>query len=501
MKFSNLLVFLFSTMFINVALSDQVYTENVSVQGSLCVGYDCVNGESFGSDVIRLKENNTRMRFRDISYAGEEAQSFELIANDSANEGDNYFSFEHSLITPLLGDGVTEALDSEGVLRVIGVDEQVYNTNNGALEPSWEYDNSPLLKFQKGVDPLTDYQAALILGKESTAVEGAVSIGNSSLLRQIKHIAEGVNDTDILITALINNYDPISDQKIIVNQVEEEINALTIQITELENWLTLAENLDTDGDGINDYKDTDDDNDGIPDSVERGDFNNDGIPDSQQVVDESVEGFGGGAFSPMYLLFILLLLVRRRTVMKVLAVLSFSFSAQASDDCLELNVSKLEQCFYIGVGVGDSDLLEENESATWKTKQANQFNLSLFLGRKLTKTWAVELGYSQLGKNKLNHNNPAITTKPSINYQATYLSAIGNLWEVNNQITISANAGLAWLESEASSSLEIEESSSVEGVFGLRGDWQFHDKLRAQAQISHYINTANVLRLAMLYQF
>jgi hypothetical protein len=500
MKFSNLLVFLFSTMFINVALSDQVYTENVSVQGSSCIGQDCFNGEVFGSDVLRLKENNLRMRFRDTNHASEEAQSFELVGNDSANGGDNYFSFEHSLITPLLGDGVTEALDSEGVLRVIGVDEQVYNTDNGTLEPSWEYDNSPLLKFQKGVDPLTDYQAALILGKDSAAVEGAVSVGNSSLLRQIKHIAEGVNDTDILITALINDYDPVSAQKIIVNQVEEEVNALTIQITELENWLTLAENLDTDGDGINDYKDTDDDNDGIPDSIESGDFNNDGISDSLQE-DESVNSFGGGAFSPVYLFLALFLMVRRRTVMIFLAVLSFSLSAQANDDCLVWDASKPEQCFYVGLGVGSSDLFGAGDNAAWEKEQIERLNMSIFLGRNLTESWAVELGYSQLGKNKLDHNNPAITEQESITYQAKYLSVIGDLLQVNDRILISASAGVAWIEAKASSGLDIKESGTVEGVFSVRGDWSANDNVHAQAQVSHYSNTANVISIAMVYQF
>ena len=32
---------------------------------SLCVGFDCVNGESFGFDTVRLKENNLRLHFDD----------------------------------------------------------------------------------------------------------------------------------------------------------------------------------------------------------------------------------------------------------------------------------------------------------------------------------------------------------------------------------------------------------------------------------------------------
>ncbi|MBC8184459.1 hypothetical protein H8E88_25470 [candidate division KSB1 bacterium] len=46
---------------------DQVILDDLIVDGSLCVGMDCVNGESFGFDTIRLKENTLRIRFIDTS--------------------------------------------------------------------------------------------------------------------------------------------------------------------------------------------------------------------------------------------------------------------------------------------------------------------------------------------------------------------------------------------------------------------------------------------------
>ena len=48
-------------------LTDQLILDDLIVDGSLCVGMDCVNGEPFGFDTIRLKENNTRIRFYDTS--------------------------------------------------------------------------------------------------------------------------------------------------------------------------------------------------------------------------------------------------------------------------------------------------------------------------------------------------------------------------------------------------------------------------------------------------
>jgi methionine-rich copper-binding protein CopC len=73
---------------------DQVYPDDVIVQGSLCVGLDCVNNESFGFDTIRMKENNTRIKFDDTSTtAGCPANDWQLTANDACG-GSSKFSIE-----------------------------------------------------------------------------------------------------------------------------------------------------------------------------------------------------------------------------------------------------------------------------------------------------------------------------------------------------------------------------------------------------------------------
>ncbi|MFN0123562.1 MAG: tail fiber domain-containing protein [Blastocatellia bacterium] len=74
---------------------DQVVADDQIVQGSLCVGFDCVNNENFGFDTIRLKENNTRIKFEDTSAsAGFPSNDWQLTANDSASGGLNKFSIE-----------------------------------------------------------------------------------------------------------------------------------------------------------------------------------------------------------------------------------------------------------------------------------------------------------------------------------------------------------------------------------------------------------------------
>src|SRR6266852_5353528 len=77
------------------SMPDQVIADDLIVQGSACIGLDCVNNESFGFDTIRLKENNTRIKFEDTSTGtGFPTHDWQLTANDSASGGAEKFSIE-----------------------------------------------------------------------------------------------------------------------------------------------------------------------------------------------------------------------------------------------------------------------------------------------------------------------------------------------------------------------------------------------------------------------
>src|SRR6185369_17395847 len=78
-----------------VTIMDVVTADDIIVQGSACIGLDCVNNESFGFDTIRLKENNTRIKFDDTSTsAGFPANDWQVTSNDSASCGASKFSIE-----------------------------------------------------------------------------------------------------------------------------------------------------------------------------------------------------------------------------------------------------------------------------------------------------------------------------------------------------------------------------------------------------------------------
>src|SRR6476620_7380537 len=73
---------------------DFVIADDLIVQGSACVGLDCVNNETFGFDTIRLKENNDRIQFDDTSTsAGFPTNNWQIRANSSASGGGSFLAF------------------------------------------------------------------------------------------------------------------------------------------------------------------------------------------------------------------------------------------------------------------------------------------------------------------------------------------------------------------------------------------------------------------------
>lgn len=74
---------------------DVVHLDDVIIQGSECVGLDCSNGESFGFDTERLKENNLRIHFDDTSTSASfPSNDWRIVINDSNNGGGNYFAIQ-----------------------------------------------------------------------------------------------------------------------------------------------------------------------------------------------------------------------------------------------------------------------------------------------------------------------------------------------------------------------------------------------------------------------
>jgi len=70
---------------------DVLHYDDVIITGSLCVGFDCVNGETFGYDTIKLKENNLRIGFDDTSTGSFPTGNWQIRVNDTTSGGASYF--------------------------------------------------------------------------------------------------------------------------------------------------------------------------------------------------------------------------------------------------------------------------------------------------------------------------------------------------------------------------------------------------------------------------
>lgn len=95
MKTKQLLMIIALLLVVVPVSADQVTFDDAIINGSACVGLDCVNGEVFGFSTLILKENNLRVYFDDTSTtAAFPSTDWQLVANDSSNGGRNRFSIE-----------------------------------------------------------------------------------------------------------------------------------------------------------------------------------------------------------------------------------------------------------------------------------------------------------------------------------------------------------------------------------------------------------------------
>ena len=97
------------------AHADIVQNDDVISTQSQCIGNDCVNGENFGFDTLRLKENNLRIHFDDTSNSASfPSNDWRITINDSNNGGGNFF-------------GIDDATSGRGVFRIEAVLRRIHS--------------------------------------------------------------------------------------------------------------------------------------------------------------------------------------------------------------------------------------------------------------------------------------------------------------------------------------------------------------------------------------
>ncbi|MEM7480894.1 MAG: tail fiber domain-containing protein [Acidobacteriota bacterium] len=138
-----------------MSAADQVFLDDVIVDGSLCAGLDCVNGENFGFDTIRMKENNLRLHFDDTSAtASFPSNDWRLTANESDNGGANKFSIDDA--TAGRSPFTIEAGANANTLYVEADGDVGIKTANPVVDIHIVEGNTPTLRLeQDGSDGFT----------------------------------------------------------------------------------------------------------------------------------------------------------------------------------------------------------------------------------------------------------------------------------------------------------------------------------------------------------
>jgi Chaperone of endosialidase len=133
---------------------DVVTADDSIIQGSECVGLDCVNGESFGFDSIRIKENNDRLQFDDTSTsAGFPNNNWQIRANDSGSGGENFLGIVDQGATGNSETGTiifkVTAGASANSLKVASNSKVGFRTATPVLDLHMNTSDTPAVRFEQ----------------------------------------------------------------------------------------------------------------------------------------------------------------------------------------------------------------------------------------------------------------------------------------------------------------------------------------------------------------
>jgi len=161
----------------NFLVNDDLYVHN-----SACIGFDCVNGgEAFGSDTLRLKENNLRIKFEDTSGAGFASTDWQLTANELASGGLNKFSIEDitAATVPLTVEGGARS----NSLYVDSIGRVGFRTATPVLDLHVNTGNTPALRLEQNNSSGFTAQTWDVAGNEASFFVRDVTGGSLLPLR------------------------------------------------------------------------------------------------------------------------------------------------------------------------------------------------------------------------------------------------------------------------------------------------------------------------------
>lgn len=219
----------------------QVYATDLIVQGSECVGMDCTTSESFGSDTIRLKENNLRIKFDDTSASGSfPSNDWMLVANDTNNGGDSYFAIQD--VTGNKTPFKISAGVSNNALVVDAEGDVVIGSSSGNMELNIQDGDSPGLRIYQDTSNGYSQQIWDVAGNETNFFVRDITAGSKIPFK----ILPGADHNQLVISGSnrvgVGTNTPSTRFHIKADDAEQTIeNSDTTSVSD-RNLLTLKSN-------------------------------------------------------------------------------------------------------------------------------------------------------------------------------------------------------------------------------------------------------------------
>ncbi|WP_369985797.1 hypothetical protein [Thalassolituus sp.] len=173
-------------------MADEVITQELVVQQSVCVGAECQDGEVFGFETLKVKSASPQMLFDDTS------SSAAFPSND----------WQVGVSDEIAGDQASFFIeDATGNRRV--------------------FEASP--------------SGDVALGSSSAIVQGAVSVGSEDIARRVVYVADATADTDAVNLRTAQSIASTLDVSSEAAELDAAIEALNARLSDLSDRITALE--------------------------------------------------------------------------------------------------------------------------------------------------------------------------------------------------------------------------------------------------------------------
>ena len=241
------------------ALADHVIPDDLIVQGSLCVGFDCTANMAFNFDTIVLRENNLRILFEDTSAGSFPSNDWRIVVNGT--DTGNFFAIHdagpngHQIFRVEAGaPNASIRVDSSGRLGlrtatpVLDVHMNTSNTpairmeqnsGGGFTAQTWDIGGNEANFFIRDVQGGSKLPFRIRPGALTSSIDigaAGVGIGTASPTNPL----HAQNNDASLFTSFINNTHAVGPGLAVRTGGTGTHKAFTVQTTTTDNLVVLG---------------------------------------------------------------------------------------------------------------------------------------------------------------------------------------------------------------------------------------------------------------------